>query len=100
MPARYYLDTVRIVFQEHLLPRGLWEVASERVDPSAIRDTALMTIEGERGDISGEGQTRAAHKLCTVVAEGDRKHPTRKGAGPDGTFSGPRGRGQAHTTGP
>src|SRR3546814_5855844 len=47
MPARYYLDTVRIVFQEHLLPRGLWEVASERVDPSAIRDTALMTIEGE-----------------------------------------------------
>src|SRR3546814_3683383 len=64
MPARYYLDTVRIVFQEHLLPRGLWEVASERVDPSAIRDTALMTIEGELDDISGEGQTRAAHKLC------------------------------------
>src|SRR3546814_18666033 len=81
MPARYYLDTVRIVFQEHLMPRGLWEVASERVDPSAIRDTALMTIEGELDDISGEGQTRAAHKLCTGVAEGDREHLTVKGAG-------------------
>src|SRR3546814_14202406 len=60
MPARYYLDTVRIVFQEHLLPRGLWEVASERVDPSAIRDTGLMNSEGELDDIPGEGQPRAA----------------------------------------
>src|SRR3546814_13920129 len=88
MPARYYLDTVRIVFQEHLLPRGLWDVGGERVKPSAIRDTALMTIEGELDDISGEGQTRAAHKLCTGVAEDDREHLTVTGAGHYGIFRG------------
>src|SRR3546814_20650052 len=55
MPARYYLDTVRIAFQEHLLPRGLWDVGGERVKPSALRDTALMTIEGEHDEISGDG---------------------------------------------
>ena len=96
MPARYYLDTVRIVFQEHLLPRGLWDVAGERVDPAAIRDTALMTIEGELDDISGEGQTRAAHKLCTSVAERDRQHLTVEGAGHYGIFSGRRWREQVY----
>lgn len=96
MPARYYLDTVRIVFQEFLLPRGLWDVAGERVKPAAIRDTALMTIEGELDDISGEGQTRAAHKLCTSVAERDREHLTVKGAGHYGIFSGRRWREQVY----
>jgi poly(3-hydroxybutyrate) depolymerase len=96
MPARYYLDTVRIVFQEHLLPRGLWDVGGERVAPSAIRDTALMTIEGELDDISGEGQTQAAHKLCTSVAERDREHLTVKGAGHYGIFSGRRWREQVY----
>ncbi|MFC3717416.1 polyhydroxyalkanoate depolymerase [Luteimonas soli] len=96
MPARYYLDTVRIAFQEHLLPRGLWDVGGERVKPSAIRDTALMTIEGELDDISGEGQTRAAHKLCTGVAEDDREHLTVKGAGHYGIFSGRRWREQVY----
>src|SRR3546814_1893624 len=56
MPASYYLDTVRIVFQEQLLPRGLWDVDGERVRPSAIKDTALLSIEGELDDISGAGQ--------------------------------------------
>ena len=96
MPARYYLDTVRVAFQEHLLPRGLWDVNGERVKPAAIRDTALMTIEGELDDISGEGQTRAAHKLCTGVAEGDRAHLTVKGAGHYGIFSGRRWREQVY----
>jgi len=96
MPADYYLDTVRVVFQEHLLPRGLWDVAGERVKPSAIRDTALMTIEGELDDISGLGQTRAAHKLCTGVAERDREHLTVKGAGHYGIFSGRRWREQVY----
>jgi poly(3-hydroxybutyrate) depolymerase len=96
MPARYYLDTVRVVFQEHLLPRGLWDVGGERVKPSAIRDTALMTIEGELDDISGEGQTRAAHKLCTGVAERDREHFTVEGAGHYGIFSGRRWREQVY----
>jgi poly(3-hydroxybutyrate) depolymerase len=96
MPAEYYLDTVRIVFQEHLLPRGHWRVRGEAVKPAAIRDTALLTIEGELDDISGLGQTRAAHKLCTGVAEGDREHLTVKGAGHYGIFSGRRWREQVY----
>jgi poly(3-hydroxybutyrate) depolymerase len=96
MPAEYYLQTVRIVFQEHLLPRGLWEVRGERVDPSRINGTALLTIEGELDDISGQGQTRAAHTLCTGVSEADREHLTVKGAGHYGIFSGRRWRTQVY----
>jgi len=96
MPAEYYLDTVRVVFQEHLLPRGLWDVAGERVDPSKIEGCALFTIEGELDDISGQGQTRAAHKLCTGIPEGDRRHLTVKGAGHYGIFSGRRWRTQVY----
>jgi poly(3-hydroxybutyrate) depolymerase len=92
MPAEYYLDTVRIVFQQHLLPRGLWDVDGARVDPSAIQGTALLTIEGELDDISGQGQTRAAHALCSGVAEADREHLTVAGAGHYGIFSGRRWR--------
>ena len=96
MPAEYYLDTIRTVFQEHLLPRGLWDVAGERVDPSKIRDCALLTIEGELDDISGQGQTRAAHKLCTGIPEGDRQHLEVEGAGHYGIFSGRRWRTQVY----
>jgi poly(3-hydroxybutyrate) depolymerase len=96
MPAEYYLDTVRVVFQQHLLPRGLWTVRGERVDPSKIARTALMTIEGELDDISGEGQTRAAHALCTGVAEKEREHLTVPGAGHYGIFSGRRWRTQVY----
>ena len=92
MPAEYYLDTVRIVFQQHLLPRGEWDVAGVRVDPSAIHRTALLTIEGELDDISGQGQTRAAHALCSGVDEADREHLTVAGAGHYGIFSGRRWR--------
>src|SRR5690606_11403396 len=96
MPAEYYLDTIRVVFQEHLLPRGLWDVGDERVKPSAIRGTALLTIEGELDDISGLGQTRAAHELCTGIAESDRHHLTVEGAGHYGIFSGRRWREQVY----
>ncbi|MGY1425444.1 polyhydroxyalkanoate depolymerase [Lysobacter sp. A289] len=96
MPAQYYLDTVQVVFQQHLLPRGLWDVAGERVDPGAIKDTALLTIEGELDDISGQGQTRAAHALCTGINERDRDHATIEGAGHYGIFSGRRWRGQVY----
>jgi poly(3-hydroxybutyrate) depolymerase len=96
MPAEYYLDTVRVVFQQHLLPRGLWDVAGERVDPSQIKGTALLTIEGELDDISGQGQTRAAHTLCTGIAEQDRQHMTVEGAGHYGIFSGRRWRTQVY----
>ena len=96
MPATYYLDTVRVVFQQHLLPRGQWVVRGEKVDPSRITDTAIMTIEGELDDISGEGQTRAAHKLCTGVAEAEKQHYTVQGAGHYGIFSGRRWRTQVY----
>ncbi|QDH71734.1 polyhydroxyalkanoate depolymerase [Marilutibacter alkalisoli] len=96
MPAEYYLDTVRIVFQEHLLPRGLWDVAGERVDPSAIKGTALLTIEGELDDISGQGQTRAAHELCDGIAKKNKQHLEVKGAGHYGIFSGRRWRTQVY----
>jgi len=96
MPAEYYLDTVRIVFQQHLLPRGLWDVAGERVDPGAITTTALMTIEGELDDISGKGQTSAAHQLCTGIAQADQQHYTVEGAGHYGIFSGRRWREQVY----
>lgn len=96
MPAEYYLDTVRIVFQEHLLPRGQWDVRGERVDPSKIHGTALLTIEGELDDISGQGQTRAAHTLCSGIDEAEREHLTVKGAGHYGIFSGRRWRTQVY----
>jgi len=96
MPAEYYLDTVRVVFQDHLLPRGLWDVGGERVRPGAIGGTALMTIEGELDDIAGLGQTRAAHRLCTGIPEADRVHLTARGAGHYGIFSGRRWRNEVY----
>jgi poly(3-hydroxybutyrate) depolymerase len=96
MPAEYYLDTVRIVFQQHLLPRGQWHVRGERVDPAKITRTALMTIEGELDDISGLGQTRAALGLCTGVKESDKRHFTVDGAGHYGIFSGRRWRNEVY----
>ncbi len=92
LPGEYYLDCIRIVFQQHLLPRGLWEVRGARVEPAAIRDSALMTIEGERDDISGPGQTRAAHDLCTGIPADRQRHLTVEGAGHYGIFSGRRWR--------
>lgn len=92
MPAEYYLDTIRIVFQEFLLPRGEWVVNGERVDPAAIKGTALFTIEGELDDISGQGQTEAAHDLCTGIPKAQQKHLTVEGAGHYGIFSGRRWR--------
>ncbi len=92
MPAEYYLDCIRIVFQQHLLPRGLWEVGGERVAPEKITSTALLTIEGELDDISGPGQTQAALDLCTALPADKKQHLTIEGAGHYGTFSGRRWR--------
>lgn len=88
MPAEYYLDTVRIVFQDFLLPKGEWYVNGERVAPESITDTALFSIEGELDDISGNGQTEAAHKLCTGIPTDMRKHLLAKRVGHYGIFSG------------
>lgn len=92
MAAEYYLDCVRIVFQEHLLPRGAWYVHGERIAPEAIENTALLTVEGELDDISGPGQTHAAHDLCTGIAAEHKHRLTVTGAGHYGIFSGRRWR--------
>jgi poly(3-hydroxybutyrate) depolymerase len=92
LPAEYYLDCIRIVFQQHLLPRGLWHVGDERVAPEVLEDPALLTIEGELDDISGQGQTQAAHRLCTGIAATRKQHLLVEGAGHYGIFSGRRWR--------
>jgi poly(3-hydroxybutyrate) depolymerase len=92
MPAEYYLDCIRKVFQQHLMPRGLWRIRGERVAPEAITQSALLTIEGELDDISGIGQTQAAHDLCRGIPPDRRRDFTVKGAGHYGIFSGRRWR--------
>jgi len=90
MPAEYYLDTIKRVFQNHDLPQGKFMCRGVRVDPAAIKKTALFTIEGELDDISGSGQTQAAHELCTSIPAERRQHLTAQGAGHYGIFSGRR----------
>ena len=88
MAAEYYLDTIKVVFQDFALPKGNWHVRGTHVEPSAIRGAALMTVEGELDDISGNGQTEAAHILCTKIPSEKRKHLLAKGVGHYGIFSG------------
>jgi poly(3-hydroxybutyrate) depolymerase len=88
--ADFYLETISAVFLDHLLPRGLLTYRGHRVDPSAIRATALFTIEGERDDISGLGQTRAAHKLTPHLPEAKKQHLEQQGVGHYGLFNGRR----------
>jgi poly(3-hydroxybutyrate) depolymerase len=88
MPAEYYLETVKAVFQEFQLPKGNMTVRGVPVKPETIRKTALFTIEGELDDISGNGQTEAAHTLCRGIPADKRKHLLAKGVGHYGIFSG------------
>jgi len=92
MPAEYYLDTIKRVFQEFALVNGTWAVEGQSVRPQDIRHTALLTIEGELDDISGPGQTRAAHDLCSGIPAEHRFHYDAEGAGHYGIFSGRRWR--------
>jgi poly(3-hydroxybutyrate) depolymerase len=92
MDARYYLDTVRIVFQEFALARGTWVVDGQRVDPAAITATPIFTIEGELDDISGLGQTAAALELCPNLPAASKRHLVAEGCGHYGLFSGSRWR--------
>ena len=94
LPAEYYLDTIKVVFQEHRLPNGTWKVHGKPVRPQDIRTVALFTIEGELDDISGSGQTQAAHDLCANIPKSKQKHLTAEGAGHYGIFSGRRWREQ------
>jgi poly(3-hydroxybutyrate) depolymerase len=90
LTAEFYLETVQRVFQDHALPRGELAVRGVRVDPSAIRRTALFTVEGERDDICAIGQTVAAHDLCSGLAPWMKQHHVQLGVGHYGVFSGRR----------
>ena len=97
MDAHYYLETIKTVFQDYSLMNGTWDVRSvdgqiERVRPQDIKHTALLTVEGELDDISGPGQTQAAHDLCTGLVKKEHNHLDAKGAGHYGIFSGSRWR--------
>jgi poly(3-hydroxybutyrate) depolymerase len=94
LPAEYYLDTIKVVFQEHRLTNGTWKVRGKPVRPQDIESVALFTIEGELDDISGSGQTQAAHDLCKGIPKAKQQHLTAKGAGHYGIFSGRRWREQ------
>ena len=96
MPAEYYLDTIKTVFQDFALVNGTWDVRGERVRPQDIKTTALLTVEGELDDISGAGQTEAAHALCTGIPTTRRFHYDAEGAGHYGIFSGRRWREHVH----
>lgn len=90
LPAEFYLETVRRVFQTFDLPRGELVVGGRRVRPEAIRRTALLTVEGERDDICSVGQTLAAQDLCSRVLPYLRTHYVQAGVGHYGVFSGRR----------
>ena len=92
MPAEYYLDTIKTVFQDFALVNGTWDVEGTIVRPQDITTSALLTVEGELDDISGAGQTRAAHELCTGIPKARQFHYDVEGAGHYGIFSGRRWR--------
>ena len=92
MPAEYYLETIQTVFQDFRLPTGTWEVEGKLVRPQDITNVALFTIEGELDDISGSGQTRAAHELCKHIPKEMKHHYTAPQCGHYGIFSGRRWR--------
>jgi poly(3-hydroxybutyrate) depolymerase len=92
MPAEYYLDTIKVVFQDFALVNGTWKVDGELVRPQDITESALLTVEGELDDISGVGQTHAAHGLCKGIPEERSFRYDAKGAGHYGIFSGRRWR--------
>jgi len=92
LPAEYYLQTINDVFQQHHLPRGIMVSRGRAVDPSKIIDTALMTVEGEKDDITGIGQTEAAHLLCANLPSDLRRHHLQPKVGHYGLFNGHRWR--------
>jgi len=96
MPAEYYLETIKKVFQEFALVNGTWSVKGTLVRPQDITTSALLTVEGELDDISGSGQTKAAHDLCTGIPADRRFHYDVQGAGHYGIFAGRRWRDMAY----
>ena len=92
LPAEFYLQTIKTVFQDHALPRGLMTSRGRPVDPSLIKRTALMTVEGEKDDITGPGQCLAAQRLCSGLPESMRRHHLQPKVGHYGLFNGRRWR--------
>ena len=92
MTAEFYLQTIDVVFQDHALPKGTMEHRGRRVDTGAITDIALLAVEGERDDISGLGQTRAALKLATNLPDSEKRYLMAEGAGHYGIFNGSKWR--------
>ncbi|MBV5256897.1 polyhydroxyalkanoate depolymerase [Synechococcus moorigangaii CMS01] len=90
LTEEFYLETIADVFQAHALPQGKFEVKGRVVDPSAITDIALLTVEGENDDISGIGQTQAAHTLCSGLPEALRADYIQPDVGHYGVFNGRR----------
>ena len=94
LTAEFYLQTIQVVFKEHQLPRGVWVSRDRPIDPSKITVPALMTVEGELDDISGVGQTMAAHALTPNIAPERHVHYEQPGVGHYGIFNGRRWREQ------
>ena len=94
--AEFYLETVERVFQRHLLPKGELVWRNRKVDPAAIRRTALFTVEGERDDICSVGQTVAAHQLCSSIRPNRKRHHLQPGVGHYGVFAGRKWAGQIY----
>lgn len=92
MTAEFYLETIDVVFQQHALPKGEMLYRGVRVDPAAITDIGLLAIEGERDDISGIGQTKAALTIATALPEKQKQYYLAKGVGHYGIFNGRRWR--------
>jgi poly(3-hydroxybutyrate) depolymerase len=90
LTAEFYLETVRLIFQEYALPTGKLEWRGERIEPRAIKRTMLLTVEGERDDICSPGQTGAAHDLCSGLRPYLKRHHMQAGVGHYGVFSGNR----------
>jgi poly(3-hydroxybutyrate) depolymerase len=90
LTAEFYLQTVDTVFIKHALPKGTMMHRGEKVDPSKITRTSLMTVEGENDDISGVGQTEAAHDLCVNIPAENRVHYMQPKVGHYGVFNGSR----------
>jgi poly(3-hydroxybutyrate) depolymerase len=90
LAAEYYLQTVDTVFVKQALPKGEMMHRGRKVDPSSIRRTALLTVEGELDDISGVGQTAAAHRLCVNIPDERRAHYLQPSVGHYGVFNGSR----------
>ena len=94
LTAEFYLETVEKVFQTHALPTGTFVLRNRTIRPEAIQDVGLMTIEGEKDDITGRGQTKAAHVLCTNLPDEKKMHYVQEKVGHYGVFNGSRFRGK------